>query len=101
MRILPAVLCASTVLLSATNARITEQQKENFYEYITGMEEGRSFLSHFANKIMDKADAFLKFNAWSKYGDMSDGQVGDWLGCQTCRASAMALDASVRTQMVT
>lgn len=87
--------------LSATQALITEQAKENFFQYLTKDEEGRNFLSTVAERIMDRTQHYLLFSYAYTKENILKSSVGDWLQCQTCKASVMALDGGMRTKVVT
>ncbi len=89
MRILLTLLAVSSIALS--QAKWNEIQKENFFEFMTGMPEGRHFLSNIAQKIMDRTQYMLKFNYAPVKHQLGSG-IGDFLGCQTCKLAVSGLD---------
>jgi hypothetical protein len=40
----------------------SDQIKENFFQYLTGMPDGRTFLSTVAEKIMERTQHYLMFS---------------------------------------
>jgi hypothetical protein len=99
MRSISSLLLLFSV--AVVSSRLTEQSKENFFQYLTGMPEGRDFLSTVASRIIDRTHHFLQFSYASYKHSMLGSSIGDWFQCETCKASVMALDASMRTQIVT
>jgi hypothetical protein len=86
---------------SVTSARWNEIQKEQFFEFMNGMPEGRQFLSSIAQKIMDRTQHMLLFNyAPAKKMSLGSG-FGDFLGCQTCKLTVSGFDSQIRSQVVT
>ena len=63
------LLILSIVAVASTaNARLNEEQKENFFEYLHSMNEGKDFLSKVASHIMDQVNPMLKFTHAVKTG---------------------------------
>jgi len=77
------LLILSLVAVASTaNARINEHQKENFFEYLHSMNEGKDFLSTVANHIMDQVNPMLRFTHAVKTGAQTPIQdASSWLEC--------------------
>jgi hypothetical protein len=90
------------VVVGITSAKLNENQKENFFEFMNDHLEGRGFLSTLAQRIMDRAQHHLLFNLYPVRSVAQQvPQVGDFLQCQTCKLTVSGLDASIRSQVVT
>jgi hypothetical protein len=75
------LLIWTATLLLSTQAKVTEEQKENFYSFMAGLPEGRQFLSDYAQRLMSKIDSYLLFNlAPTKYESLGFS-IGDWFQC--------------------
>lgn len=79
----------------------TDQLKENFFQYLNEMPDGRNFLSTVAGRLMDRAHYYLMFTYASAKYAIIDSSVDTWLQCATCKASLSALDASLTSDIVT
>lgn len=68
---------------------------------MTGLPEGRNFLSSVAERIMDRTQHFLLFNYASVKHSPLGNSIGGWIECQTCQLTVSGIDTSMKTQVVT
>ena len=92
------ILLLIVITAALCQSKITEEQKENFFSVLQSIPEGRNFLSMVASHIIEETEPYMKFSfGTGRKVENPFGGVTDWLSCQTCRATVLGLDTTIRT----